>query len=156
MCPLGGLGRRGGSWAVDGNVTAAAVATPSDTLTSVNDFVIRTWHLAHYPGDQAPPHVHYQSDEAFVVLRGRLEVLLGSERRILETGENLTVPARVVHTFATVDPDGVDVVAVMTPEVDQLITALHTALTNEERADVWGRYNSEVLPPRDPSPEPNH
>jgi quercetin dioxygenase-like cupin family protein len=97
--------------------------------------------------------VHHQSDEAFVVLRGRLEVLLGSERRILEMGEHLTVPAGVVHTFATVDPDGVDVVAVMTPEVDQLITALHAAPTNEDRADVWGRYNSEVAAPGDPSTE---
>jgi quercetin dioxygenase-like cupin family protein len=121
----------------------------------VSDFVIRTWHLAHYPGDQAPPHVHHQSDEGFVVLRGRLEVLLGSERRILETGEHLTVPAGVVHTFATVDPDGVDVVAVMTPEVDQLITALHAAPTNEERGAVWGRYNSEVAAPGDPSTKTN-
>jgi hypothetical protein len=35
----------------------------------------------------------------------------------------------------------------MTPEVDQLVTALHGASTDEERAAVWGRFNSEVIAP---------
>jgi quercetin dioxygenase-like cupin family protein len=115
----------------------------------VSDFVIRRWDLAHYPGDQAPPHQHHRSAEAFVVLRGRLEVLVGHERRILEQGEHVTIPAGTTHTFATVDPDGADVIAVMTPEVDQLVTALHGASTDEERAVVWGRHNSEVIVPPD-------
>ena len=109
------------------------------------DFVIRRWDLAHYPGDQAPPHVHHGSDEAFCVLRGRLEVLFGDTRRILEPGEFLTVPAGTTHTFATVDPDGADVLAVMAPEVDQLVAALHAAPTDDERAEVWARYHSAVV-----------
>jgi mannose-6-phosphate isomerase-like protein (cupin superfamily) len=112
----------------------------------VSDFVIRRWDLTHYPGDQAPPHRHHHSDEGFVVLRGRLEVLVGAERRILEQGEHVTIPAGTTHTFATVDLEGADVIAVMTPEVDQLVTALHTADTDEERAAVWERYNSELAP----------
>ncbi len=107
------------------------------------DFVIRRWDLAHYDGDQAPAHVHHRSDEAFCVLRGRLEVLVGDERRIIGPGEHLTVPAGTTHTFATVDPDGADVLAVMTPEVDQLVAALHSAATEEERATVWARHHSE-------------
>jgi mannose-6-phosphate isomerase-like protein (cupin superfamily) len=108
----------------------------------VSDFVMRRWDLAHYPGDQAPAHRHLRSDEGFVVLRGHLEVLVGTERRILQQGDHVTIPAGTTHTFATVDPDGADVVAVMTPEVDQLVTALHQAATDEERAAVWKRYNS--------------
>ena len=42
------------------------------------------------------------------------------------------------------NPTGADVIAVMTPEVDQLVAALHQATTDEERASVWRRYNSEV------------
>lgn len=111
----------------------------------MNDFVIRRWDLDHYPGDQAPPHVHHRSDEAFCVLGGRLEVLVGGVRRVLQPGEHVTVPAGTTHTFATVDAAGAQVLAVMTPEVDQLVTALHAASTDEERAVVWARYNSEVV-----------
>jgi mannose-6-phosphate isomerase-like protein (cupin superfamily) len=103
---------------------------------------MRRWDLAHYPGDQAPPHRHDRSDEGFVVLRGRLEVLVGTERVTLQQGDHVTIPAGTTHTFATVDPEGADVIAVMTPEVDQLVAALHTAATDEERASVWARYNS--------------
>lgn len=35
------------------------------------DFVLREWNLAPYPGDQAPPHIHHRSDEAFI---GRSEI----------------------------------------------------------------------------------
>jgi mannose-6-phosphate isomerase-like protein (cupin superfamily) len=111
----------------------------------MEDFVLRKWELAHYSGDQAPAHRHLRSAEGFVVLRGRLEVLVGDERRILEAGEHVTVPAGVTHTFATVDQAGADVVAVMTPEVDELVTALHQVSTDEERAAVWARHHSEVV-----------
>jgi mannose-6-phosphate isomerase-like protein (cupin superfamily) len=47
------------------------------------DFVVERWDLDPFPGDQAPPHVHHASDEAFGVVSGRLEVLVGEERKIL-------------------------------------------------------------------------
>ena len=109
------------------------------------DFVIRRWDLAHHPGDQAPVHVHHASDEAFCVLRGRLEVLVGDERHIVGPGEHITVPAGSVHTFATVDPDGADVLAVMTPEIDELVSRLHQEMTDEERAALWRRHRSEPV-----------
>ena len=111
----------------------------------MNDFVIRRWDLEPYPGDQAPPHVHHRSDEAFCVLRGRLEVLVGDTRRVLEQGDFLTVTAGTTHTFATVDGAGAQVLVVMTPEVDQLVEALHAVSTDEERVNVWARYHSEVV-----------
>jgi mannose-6-phosphate isomerase-like protein (cupin superfamily) len=108
------------------------------------DFVIRRWDLAHVDGDQAPAHVHHASDEAFCVLRGRLEVLLGDERRIIDAGECLVVPAGTRHTFATVDPTGAEVFAVMTPEVDELVASLHAARSDEERAALWERHRSSL------------
>ena len=108
------------------------------------DFVIRRWDLAHFDGDQAPPHVHHASDEAFCVLRGRLEVLLGDERHIIGAGEYLVVPAGTTHTFATVDADGADVLAVMTPEIDELVASLHSASSDEERGALWERHRSSL------------
>jgi mannose-6-phosphate isomerase-like protein (cupin superfamily) len=108
----------------------------------MSDFIVKRWDLAHHPGDQAPPHVHHRSDEAFCVLDGRLEVLVGEDRRILEPGDHVLIPAGTTHTFATVDEAGAQVFAIMTPEVDQLVTELHAASTDEERAAVWSRHHS--------------
>jgi quercetin dioxygenase-like cupin family protein len=78
------------------------------------------------------------------VLRGRLEVLVGDDRRVLGTGEFLIVPAGTRHTFATVDPGGADVLAVMTPEIDRLVAALHSATSDDERGAVWERHRSSL------------
>lgn len=72
-------------------------------------------------------------------------MLVGDTRRILEQGEYLTIAAGTTHTFATVDTAGAQVLVVMTREVDELVQALHTASTDEERMNVWARYNSEVV-----------
>ena len=108
----------------------------------MNDFVIRRWDLAPYPGDQAPPHVHHRSDEAFCVLSGRLEVLVGDRRQVLEPGDYLTVAAGTTHTFATVGDAPVSVLAVMTEEIDALVAALHQVSTPAERDAVWARFRS--------------
>jgi quercetin dioxygenase-like cupin family protein len=72
-------------------------------------------------------------------------VLVGDTRQLLGPGDYVTVPAGTVHTFATADAAGAQVLVVMTPEVDQLVAALHAAPTDEERAEVWARYNSVVV-----------
>ena len=108
------------------------------------DFVLREWNLAPYPGDQAPPHIHHQSDEAFIVLEGELEVLIGGERKVLSAGESALIPAGTVHTFATHGDAGSRVVAVMTPEIDELIQALHQGGST---AETWARYNASLAQP---------
>jgi len=108
--------------------------------------VIREWTLAPYPGDQAPPHVHHESDEAFYVLDGQLEVLEGAHRRTLGAGELAFIGAGTVHTFANRGPADARILVVMTPEVDELITALHLH-GNEPGGDktaVWARYRSSL------------
>jgi len=111
----------------------------------MTDFVVRRWDLAPYPGDQAPPHVHRESDEGFCVLDGRLEVLVGADRRVLEAGEFVVVPAGTTHTFATVGDSPVSVLAIMTPEVDALVESLHAADSDEERSGLWARYRSAIV-----------
>lgn len=109
------------------------------------DFVIRQCDLAPYPGDQAPPHVHHASDEAFYVADGALEVLVGTERKMLGAGELAVIPAGTAHTFANHGPDTVRILIVMTPEIDQLIGALHAAETDAERAAAWPAARSSVV-----------
>lgn len=110
------------------------------------DFVIREWNLAPYPGDQAPPHVHHGSDEAFYVLGGELEVLEGEERRSYAAGELAFIPAGTVHTFANRGPGDTRILVVMTPEIDALITALHSGAPGMTPDAVWAKYNASVGP----------
>lgn len=110
------------------------------------DFVIREWALRPYPGDQAPPHVHFNSDEAFYVLEGQMEFLVGDQRTVVPAGTLVVVPSGTTHTFATVGDAGARILVVMTPEVAALIEALHAPdLTPEAKADVWRRHNSAVV-----------
>jgi quercetin dioxygenase-like cupin family protein len=108
------------------------------------DFVVERWDLGPFPGDQAPPHIHHASDEAFGVISGRLEVLVGDERKVLEPGDLQVVAAGTVHTFATVGDEPVRMYCVMTSEVDALIKALHAASTDEERAAAWADHRSSL------------
>jgi quercetin dioxygenase-like cupin family protein len=111
----------------------------------VANFVIKEWDLAPFPGDQAPPHVHHGSDEAFYVLDGELEVLQGDRRRTLVTGELAFIPAGTVHTFANRGPAGTRILVVMTPEIDALISALHSGGTGSADDAVWARYNASIV-----------
>ena len=106
------------------------------------DFVIERWDLEPYPGDQAPPHVHYGSQEAFCVLSGKLDVRHGTETRRLAEGDYLVIPAGTVHTFATVGPQPSRILVVMSPDVQALIVDLHAAGSPQERDAAWARHNS--------------
>ena len=106
------------------------------------DFVIERWDLDPYPGDQAPPHVHYGSQEAFCVLSGQLDVRYGAETRRLAEGDYVVIPAGTVHTFATVGGRPSRILVVMSPEVQALIAALHAASSPEERDAAWAAHNS--------------
>ena len=108
------------------------------------DFVLRRWDLDPHPGDQAPLHVHRSGDEGFVVLQGRLDVVLGTRRQRLESGEFIVVPAGTPHTFATVGNEPVSLVVSMTPDIDELVRTLHT-VSPEERPAVWARFDSVVV-----------
>jgi mannose-6-phosphate isomerase-like protein (cupin superfamily) len=112
----------------------------------MNDFVVERWDLDPFPGDQAPAHVHHESDEAFGVVSGQIEVRIGDQRRTLTAGDLVVVPAGTVHTFATVGTTPVRMYCVMTPQIDSLIRALHEATTDEERTAVWTRHASALAP----------
>ena len=102
---------------------------------------MRRWQLQPVPYPQAPLHVHHRGDEGFVVLAGRLEVTRGDEVVLLSAGEFAIVSAGTPHTFATVDDEPATVLVTMTPEIDELVHALHE-VPPEERDAVWERYNS--------------
>lgn len=51
------------------------------------------------PGYGPPLHVHQHEDKLFYVVEGKLEVIRGSETRVLEAGDSRFLPRGVPHTF---------------------------------------------------------
>jgi quercetin dioxygenase-like cupin family protein len=107
------------------------------------DFVIREWHLEPSDGDQAPLHLHHSGEEAFVCLSGEMEILIGGSRRSIAPGSFVLIPRNTVHTFAT--RAGAHVLAVMSPEIAELIDGLHAPLSDAERAVLWERCRSSLV-----------
>ncbi len=105
---------------------------------------MRRWSLNPVPYPQAPLHVHYRGDEAFVVVEGELAVTRGSDVERLRAGEFVIVSAGTPHTFATVGDVPATVLVTMTPEIDALVRALHE-VPLEERDAVWAGFHSAMI-----------
>lgn len=51
------------------------------------------------PGTGAPPHFHHEEDEAFYVLAGQYEFIVGGKRFVATAGAFAFVPRGTVHAF---------------------------------------------------------
>ena len=110
---------------------------------SGDDFVLVQWTAE--VGDHwiAPLHVHYDDDEAWYVLQGRLGFLLGGEE--FEVGPGSAVLARrgTPHTYRNAGDVEAEYLLVMPPRIASLIEAIH-----QPDVDVRGLFKahaSEIL-----------
>lgn len=73
-------------------------------------------HERYAPGaDTGEPMLSHAAEEGGVVVRGRLEVTVGSARRVLEAGDAYCFDSRQPHRFRNVGPDEAEVVSACTP-----------------------------------------
>ena len=70
--------------------------------------------LPPHPATQ-PPHIHPGQEEAWTVLEGSLEVLVGREWHTLAGGQSMIVPPGTVHTFRNRSGENVMFRVVHTP-----------------------------------------
>jgi quercetin dioxygenase-like cupin family protein len=74
--------------------------------------IVDTWA----PGGSGPPrHIHYDADEAFLVISGEIELWLEGESFRVGPGETAFVPRGSEHTFKVVSPGGCRKVVMLTP-----------------------------------------
>ena len=57
------------------------------------------------PGSGAPLHVHQDADEILILIEGRLEVRMGTDKMIVERGHTIAVPAGTPHAFVALGED---------------------------------------------------
>jgi mannose-6-phosphate isomerase-like protein (cupin superfamily) len=58
------------------------------------------------PGISVPPHTHTREDEAYFVLAGELEVIVGNDTFVLRAGDTLMAPRGISHRLR--NPGGVE------------------------------------------------
>lgn len=67
------------------------------------------------PGGGAPPHWHREEDEAFFVLAGKYEFLVGETRFVATTGAFAFVPRGTVHAFKNTGQEVARLLITVTP-----------------------------------------
>ncbi len=70
---------------------------------------------SHAPGTAVPPHFHHEEDEAFYVLAGRFDFLLGETRVTATSGACTIAPRGTVHAFTALGPDEGRLLITVTP-----------------------------------------
>jgi quercetin dioxygenase-like cupin family protein len=67
------------------------------------------------PQGEVPPHIHHREDEAFWVLKGELEVLVGEDKIGASAGSFVHLPGGVIHTYKNVGATPARFLTLMVP-----------------------------------------
>jgi len=59
--------------------------------------------------------IAHEGEECGIVLRGKMELSVGDERYVLEAGDTIYFDARSPHSWASLGPEELEVIWVMTP-----------------------------------------
>ena len=88
-------------------------------------------------------HVHYADDEAWHVLDGLLRFRFTDKEVEAPSGTTVFVPAGVPHSYVDAT-ENTRYLIILTPRLDELITALHAA-PRERHNEIMRQYDSEIL-----------
>ncbi len=66
-------------------------------------------------GDGPPQHIHKTEDEAFYVLEGEINVLVGERNFKAKVGTFVLIPRGTVHTFCRIEKKPAKLLAIFTP-----------------------------------------
>jgi mannose-6-phosphate isomerase-like protein (cupin superfamily) len=111
-----------------------------------DSFVIADWSdPGTHPGRPiAGLHVHFDDDEAWVVLEGTLGFQIGDAQREVAAGDSLLVTRGTAHSYWNATARPARYLLVMTPRIHQLIEALHSG-ERSDWAQIFAEHASELL-----------
>lgn len=92
------------------------------------------------PGASTPSHTHLSQTETFRVREGELSLWSAGEKRVLEAGEELSVPARTAHKFRNDSENPVKVEVELEPSLRS--RQLFEALFALDRAGDLNRFGA--------------
>ena len=82
-------------WVVDELMTFKATGEDTGGAYSLTDSVVP-------PGGGPPPHIHHREDEAFWVLEGELEVMVGESTFKASAGSFVHLPKDIPHSYENI------------------------------------------------------
>src|SRR5829696_4035587 len=95
-------------WVVDELMTFKAVGEDTGGAYALTDSLVP-------PQGGPPPHIHHREDEAFWVLEGELEVLVGENRFKAGAGSFVHLPKGVLHSYQNVGTGTARFLTLMVP-----------------------------------------
>jgi mannose-6-phosphate isomerase-like protein (cupin superfamily) len=66
-------------------------------------------------GDGPPPHIHTTEEEAFYVLEGELNVLIGERTVTAKAGAFVLIPRGMVHTLSKAGTESAKILCIISP-----------------------------------------
>jgi mannose-6-phosphate isomerase-like protein (cupin superfamily) len=135
-------------------MSSSMIAAPlaGHIMGSSNDaFVVAEWKDEGAPAGPprliAPPHVHYQDDEAWYVLEGALCVRSGDKIIEAAAGAGVFVPKGTPHTYWNPGPGRLRYLLVMTAPIYRMIQEIH-AMPDRSTVPLqamFRKYHSELV-----------
>lgn len=115
------------------------------------------------PHGGPPPHIHHREDEAFWVLEGELEILVGEQKFRASTGSFVHLPKGILHAYENVGTQPARFLTLMVPAgLEKFFEEVGKPGTDPsspppfEQADidkllaVAPKYGVEIPPPPEP------
>jgi quercetin dioxygenase-like cupin family protein len=143
-------------WVVDELMTFKASGEDTGGAYALTDSVVP-------PGGGAPPHIHRREDEAFWVLEGELEVMVGETTFGARAGSFVHLPKDIPHTYENVGTRSARFLTLMVPaglekffeEVGKPGSDVYSrppfeVEDIEKLLAVAPKYGVEILPPPEP------
>jgi len=105
-------------------------------------------------GDGPPQHIHKTEDEAFFVLEGEMNVLVGERTFIVKVGALVRIPRGTVHAFCRIEKKNAKLLAMFSPAGFEKFfdEAVDLDVTDTEAYVAKGKalakkYNMEIVGP---------
>jgi quercetin dioxygenase-like cupin family protein len=99
-------------------------------------------------GDGPPPHIHTAEEEAFYVLEGELNVLVGDRTVTATTGAFVLVPRGTVHTYSKIGTASAKILVIISPAgFEKFFEEIAGPPDLEKIKALAPKYNLEIVEP---------
>ena len=99
-------------------------------------------------GDGPPPHIHTTEEEAFYVLEGELNVLVGQRTVTATAGAFVLVPRGTVHTFSKAGTASAKILTIISPAgFEKFFEEIAGPPDLEKIMALAPKYNLEIVRP---------
>ena len=105
------------------------------------------------PNSRIPRHIHTNTEEAMVVLEGKLDLVLGRQRATVEAGETVLAPAGTTHGFTNPYPEPAKILFVFpTQNADSVLSSVPGTTSGFPSTQGLSGYSSPQDRPLEPRP----